>query len=105
MYPTTALVNFEVPLGSLRSFSFSTSVYIETNALISPKVGAYWNLLVFWNKILINITAPFSVNCGIVAYTKVVKSSLIISVIPSERCSSSFMAAITYLNNTTILEV
>ncbi len=35
-----ALVNFGIPFGSLRSFSFGIPIYIKTNAPILPNIGA-----------------------------------------------------------------
>jgi len=51
------------------------------------------------------IAASHSDTVGHALYTKVVKSSFIISIILLARCCSSFIAAKTYLNNATILEV
>src|SRR6266542_830369 len=100
-----ALVNFRIPLGSLRSFSSGNIVYTITNLPTSPIVGARSNSFIFWIKVSINITTPHSDIFGGSLYTRVIKSSLIISVIPPERYPSSFRFAITYLNNATVLAV
>jgi len=42
-----ALVNFGVPIDSLRSLSFGIIVYTEINSATSPTVGALLKLLVF----------------------------------------------------------
>ena len=67
--------------------------------------GALSKLLVFWINVLIKIAAPHSVTVEGALYTRVVKSSFIISRIPSVRPFSSLIAVIVYLNNATILLV
>ncbi len=99
------LKNFEIPLGSLKSFPSDNIVYIEINFTISPNEGALSNLLVFWINIPINIAASCSNILGSIRYTKVIKSLLIISVTLSEIYFSSFNVTNTCFNNTTILAV
>ena len=55
---------------------------MEINSANSPEVGTLSNLLVCWINVLMKIAAPRSVNVGGYLYTNVVKSSLIISIIP-----------------------
>ncbi len=54
---------------------------------------------------LTKIAAPHSVTVGGALYTKVVKSSFIISIIPPVRPFSSFKAANTCLNSATVLVI
>jgi len=84
-----ALVNFGVPISSLRSSSFGIIVYTEINLATSPTVGALINPSVFWINVLIKIAASHSVTVRGALYTKVVKSSFIISMIPPVRPFSS----------------
>ncbi len=99
------LVNFKVLLGVLRSFLSGSIVYIEINSPILPDVGAQSNLLVFWINVSINIATPHSDKARDTLYTKIVKSLLIISKVPSKRRPFSFIATSIYLNNTTVQEV
>ncbi len=100
-----ALINFEVPISSLRSSSFSIIVYTEINSATSPDVDALINPSVFWISIPIKIAAPHLVTIGGALYTKVVKSSFIISMISLVRPFFSLIAVITCLNNATVLPV
>ncbi len=93
-----ALVNFEVPISSLRSFFLGIMVYCDISAANSPEVEALSNLSVCWINVLIKIAAPLSINVGGYLYTNVVKSSFIISIIPSVSFLSSLRFAKTYLN-------
>ena len=100
-----ALMNFEVPSGSLRSSSFDIIVYTEINSTTSPDEGALSNLLVFWINVLIKIAASYSVTVGGALYTKVINNLFIISRIPPVRPFSSFKVAKTCLNNAIVLLV
>ncbi len=100
-----ALVNFEIPISSLRSSSFGIIVYTKINSTTSPDVDALINPSVFWISVSIKIAAPRSVTVRGALYTKVVKSSFIILMIPLVKPFSSLIVAITYLNNATVLPV
>jgi len=100
-----ALVNFGIPIGSLRSSSFGTIVNCEINAANSPEVGALSNPSVCWINDPMKIAAPRSVIVRGYLYTNVVNNSFIISIIPPESSFSSLRAANTCLNNTTVLLV
>ncbi len=52
-----------------------------------------------------NIAASHSDKPEGILYTRIVKSLLIILIVPSERRPFSFIAANTYFNNTTILAI
>ena len=80
-------------------------VYTEINSANSPEVGALSNLLVYWINVLIKIAAPHSVSVRGYLYTNVVKSSFIISIIPSVSSFSSLRVTKTCLNNATVLLV
>src|SRR6266540_1264608 len=100
-----ALINFGVPIDSLRSSSFGTIVNWEINAANSSEVEALSNPSVCWINVPIKIAALRSVNVGWALYTNVVKSSLIISIIPPVSSLSSLRLAKTCLNSVTILLV
>ena len=100
-----ALENFRFPLGFLKSFPSGNIVYIEINSDISLNEDALLNSFVFWIKISINIIASHSDMPKGILYTRVVKSSLIISVISLERHFFSFITANTCFSNTTVLAV
>jgi len=100
-----ALVNFGVSISSLRSSSFGIIVYTEINLATSPVVDALINPSVFWINVSIKIAASRSVIVEGALYTRVVKSSFIISMISSVKPFSSFIVAITCLNNATVLLV
>jgi len=100
-----ALVNFRVSFDSLKSSFFGNMVYIEINLATSPDESALSNPFIFWISIPIKITAPHSDTIRGILYTKVVKSSFIISTIPSVRLFSSFNITKTYFSNTIILVV
>ncbi len=100
-----ALINFRVPMGSLRLSSFGIIVYTEINLATSPTVGALINPSVFWINVLIKTATPLSVTVRGTLYMKIVKSLFIISMIPLVRPFSSFIVAIICLNNATVLPV
>ncbi len=100
-----ALVNFEVPISSLRSSFFGKMVYCDINAANSSEVGALSNPSVFWINVPIKIAASHSVNIGGYLYTNVVKSSFIISIIPPVNFFSSLTLAKTCLNSAMVLLV
>ena len=80
-------------------------MYNETNSPISPDIGIRSNPFIFWIKVPINIAAFHSDNSGDILYMRVVKSLLIISIIPPERRPFSFIAANTCLSNTIIFAI
>ncbi len=90
-----ALVNFGVPISSLRSSFFGIIVYTEINSATFPDIGALINPSVFWISVSIKIAASRSITVRGALYTKVVKSSFIISMIPLVRPFSSLIVAIT----------
>src|SRR6266540_854844 len=100
-----ALINFGVPIGSLRSSFSGNTVNCDINAANSPEVGALSNPSVCWINIPIKIAAPRSVSIRGYLYTNVIKSSLIISIIPSVSSFSSLRLAKTCLNSATVLLV
>src|SRR6266498_4590200 len=97
------LVNFEIPISSLRYSSFGIIVYSEINPANSSEVGALSNLLVCWINVLTKIAASHSVSVGGYLYTNVIKSSFIISIIPLVSSFSSLRTIKTCLNNATVL--
>ncbi len=100
-----ALVNFGIPIDSSRSSFFGIMVYCDINAANSSEVGALSNPSICWINVLIKIAAPRSVSVRGYLYTNVVKSSLIISIIPLVSSFSSLRLAKTYLNNAIVLLV
>ena len=100
-----ALINFEVPIGCSRSSSFGIIVNWKINEANSPDVGALSNPSVCWINVPIKIAAPRSVNVEGALYTRVVKSSFIISITPPVISFSSLRVTKTCLNNATVLLV
>ncbi len=100
-----ALINFGVPISSLRSSSFGIIVNYDINVANSPEVGARSNPSVCWINVPTKMAAPHSVKVGGCLYTNVVKSSFIISIIPPVSSLSSLRLAKTCLNNATVLLV
>ncbi len=100
-----ALTNFEVPTSFFKSPSLGTIVYSKINSAVSPNESALSNPFVLWINVSIKIAAPHSDTVEHALYSKIIKSSFIISIIPLIRFFSSFIAAITCLNNATVLEV
>ncbi len=80
-------------------------VYIEINSATSPDEGTLSKPLVFWTNVLMKIAAPPLVIVRGALYTKVVRSSFIISMIPPVRPFFSFRATNTCLNSVTVLVV
>ena len=99
------MINFEVPAGSFKFFSSGIIIYNNINSATSPDVNAFSNPTVYWANVPISVAASRSDMSESALYTSVAKSSFIISVVILERRFSSFSAATTCLNNTTILAV
>jgi len=76
----------------LRSSSFGIIIYTEINSATSSAISVLINPSVFWISVPIKIAAPRLVTVRGALYTKVVKSSFIISIIPPVRPFSSFIA-------------
>ncbi len=98
-------MNFEVSFSFFKSHPFSNIVYTKISLATLLDEGALSNPFIFWISVLIKIAAHCSDISKGTLYTKVVKSSLIISVVSPKRHPFSFMIATTCLSNITVLAI